>query len=130
MEEGDAETPSGAQGERAGRARRAGGRLGLTSLLSFHSHSSPNLRPLPASPLTRSGLAYKTALLASSNGVHGLLTVRAPLDAETGRCAVYVGGGDGSLRCFIGAGLDWVCTAEARLQGRVTGMSICAGAGC
>ena len=61
--------------------------------------------------------------------MHGLITVRAPLDAETQRCAVYVGGGDGSLRCFTGQGLDWVCTAEARLQGRVTSMSICGGAG-
>ena len=97
----------------------------LTDQDSFPPRFLPRLLPIPFS----SGIAYKTALLASSNGVHGLVTVRAPLDAEAQRCAVYVGGGDGSLRCFVGQGLDWVCTAEARLQGRVTSLSICGGAG-
>jgi len=73
------------------------------------------------------GLAYKTALLAASNGVLSLLPVRAPIDEHSGRAAIYVGGGDGTLRCFTGSGLDWVCTAEARLYGPVTSLSIAYG---
>ena len=72
------------------------------------------------------GLQYKTALLASSGGVHCIVSVRSSIDS-TGRTAIYVGGGDGSIRCFTGVGLDWVCTAETRTYGRVTGLSIAGG---
>jgi cilia- and flagella-associated protein 52 len=72
------------------------------------------------------GLQYKTALLASSGGVHCLTSVKASIDSS-GRTAIYVGGGDGSIRCFTGVGLDWVCTAETRTYGRVTGMSLAGG---
>ena len=61
---------------------------------------------------------FKTALTAAGNGVHALRCVRAPLDGA-GRAAVYLGGGDGSVRCFTGRGFDWLCAAEARLPARV-----------
>jgi WD40 repeat protein len=76
----------------------------------------------PAGPPAATAL-YKTALLAGSNGVHSVLPVRAPVD---GRVVLYVGGGDGALRCFTGRELEWGCTAEARLQGRVVSMSLSA----
>lgn len=72
---------------------------------------------LPNTTNTGTVALYKTALMASGNGVHSIIGGK-----HGGVC--YVGGGDGSLRCFVGRDLDWSCTAEARLQGRVIATTI------
>ena len=68
---------------------------------------------------------FKTALVAAGNGVHALLISKTSIDAS-GRAALYVGGGDGTLRCFVGRDADWVCTAEARVPARVVSLSLAA----
>lgn len=67
---------------------------------------------------------FKTALVVVGNGVHALLLTKA--NAGGGRSALFVGGGDGTLRCFMGRDADWVCTAEARVPARVVSLSMAA----
>jgi WD40 repeat protein len=73
----------------------------------------------------RPALMYKSALMAASNGVTALT---GPTGGEGGRdgVVVYVGGGDGSVRCFVGRDAAWTCTAEARMPGPLISLSIAA----
>ena len=89
----------------------------IVTTKSLSSTATLGANALASSPL------YKTALLAASNGVHAVISAKAPLDAS-GKTCLYVGGGDGTLRCFIGKDLDWACINEAKVQGRITSISI------
>lgn len=107
-----------------GRMLLAGTSAGELAVYTLQAAPAPVGAPAThtATPL------FKTALVAAGNGVHAVRPVRAPVDAS-GRAAVFLGGGDGSLRCFVGRDSDWVCTAEARLPDRVVSVSLAASAG-
>ena len=76
---------------------------------------------------------FKTALAAAGNGVHALCVCPKLASAGgggggSGSAAVFLGGGDGVVRCFVGRDFDWLCTAEARLPARVVSLSLSASA--
>lgn len=108
----------------------AGTTAGEIAVYSLNNQNNPaninnknlNTSTLGANTQASSPL-YKTALLAASNGVHAVVSTKAPIDG-TGKACLYVGGGDGTLRCFVGKDLDWACINEAKLQGRITSISI------
>jgi hypothetical protein len=116
----------------------AAGELAVYSILPAGAPAGAASASVP-SPL------FKTALAASGNGVHALCmcpkpaptpqgstaaaaapAAPAPATAPPPRCAVFLGGGDGVLRCFVGRDFDWACSAEARLPARIVSIALAA----
>ena len=110
-------------------AGTAAGELAVYTLLAAGAPlgAPSSLQPTPL---------FKTALVASSNGVHAVCCARGAAAAAAAAAgggggggpppstsAVFLGGGDGLLRCFIGRDTEWVCTAEARLPSRIVSIS-------
>jgi hypothetical protein len=107
-----------------GRMLLAGTAAGELAVYSLVAAGVPLGAPSPLQPAP----IFKTALVASSNGVHAVCCARVPPGGGGGGggAAVFVGGGDGLLRCFVGRDAEWVCTGEARVPARIISVAVSA----